>query len=221
MTINPISGTLLSGISPSHDGTTGTGLDFAVRLISSDYGLNSRLMWDQLSGGAASADGINNLIVNAVRATGAANDGEITVSDIYSINYFIRSNSQPGFIALHGDDENGIETGFHQVQNDGSVTRLFGQNAVDTILDGIYHVGFEIINGRFRNEDGNANATVQDVAFWLNSLLAPDLEAGTLASPLVTTTFAGATGTGLDDLVDLISTDAGLQGSISRGDIYN
>ena len=45
---------------------------------------------------------------------------------------------------LHGDDEDGEETGFHLVQNDGAKTRLFGdENAIDTVADGIYHLGFQ------------------------------------------------------------------------------
>ena len=77
---------------------------------------------------------------------------------------------------LHGDDEDDSETGFHLVQNDGATTQLFGdENAVNTVADGIYHLGFAIEDGSLLNEDGNANASLKDVAFWLNELLASDL----------------------------------------------
>ena len=60
-------------------------------------------------------------------------------------------------------------------------------NAINTVADGIYHMGFEIVCDRFLNEDGNRNASLEDVAFWLNELLEEDLNDGSLSSstPLV------------------------------------
>ncbi len=43
------------------------------------------------------------------------------------------------------------------------------------MADGIYHLGFDIVSGRFLNEDGNENASVLSVAHWLNQLLEDDL----------------------------------------------
>ncbi len=54
-----------------------------------------------------------------------------------------------------------METGFHLIQGDGSTTRDYGENLIDTVADGLYHAGFNILWGRFLNEDGNANATVE------------------------------------------------------------
>jgi Ca2+-binding RTX toxin-like protein len=42
------------------------------------------------------------------------------------------------------------------------------ENLADTVADGIYHMGFEIRDGRFLNDDGNLNVSVADVATWLN-----------------------------------------------------
>ncbi len=81
---------------------------------------------------------------------------------------------------LDGDDEGDAETGFHLVQNDGNVTSLFGRNAIDTIADGIFHAAFQIKMGAFLNEDGNGNARVEQVAFWINELLADDFATGEL-----------------------------------------
>ncbi len=68
------------------------------------------------------------------------------------------------------------ETGFHLVQNDGATTRLFGSyNAVNTVADGIYHLGFPVDGNRLLNEDGNRNASLESVAHWLEELLADDL----------------------------------------------
>jgi Ca2+-binding RTX toxin-like protein len=219
MTINPMTPFPAPTLDSLADGTTGTGLDFAVRLVGQDFGLAWRLTGADIAAGAAAADGINQLIVQAIRATGAANDGEITTSDVYALSSHIRSTALPAFTALHGNDENNSETGYHLVQNDGAYTRLFGQNALDGILDSIYHIGFRIIDGRFVNEDGNANATVEDVAFWINSFLAADLTAGTLANDRVAPDFKGTTGTGLDALVDDITGDHGLNSRLSRAEI--
>ncbi|MBL8573417.1 MAG: hypothetical protein JNM13_07040, partial [Hyphomicrobiaceae bacterium] len=170
---------------PRPHGTTGTGLDGAVSLIGSDQGLNDRIPGSALSEGMTAADGMNALIVQAIRATGIATDGTITTSDVYNLNAWIRANHLAQWTALHGDDEGDIETGFHRVQNDGSTTRMFGRDAVDTVLDGLYHMGFEIRDGRFVNEDGDRNACVEDVAFWLTEFLKTDLAAGTLANSRV------------------------------------
>ena len=78
------------------------------------------------------------------------------------------------WIRLHGDDEDGEETGFHLVQNDGAKTGCAANNAVDTVADGIYHLGFEIDGYRFP-ERGTATATsVSDRWRTLNDLLADD-----------------------------------------------
>lgn len=63
-------------------GTTGTGLDRAIDLIANDYGLNMGTSGAAIREGAAAADAMNGLIVNAIRTLSLANDGEITVSDI-------------------------------------------------------------------------------------------------------------------------------------------
>jgi Ca2+-binding RTX toxin-like protein len=205
--------------SPKHFGTTGTGLDGAVTLVSTDLGLNARVAGADLTGGAAAADGVNNLIVQAIRATGVGTDGTITVSDVYAINGWIRANHLAAFTEYHGNDEDGVETGFHLVQNDGSSARLFAEDAVDTILDGLYHIGFVIQDGRFRNEDGDANASVEDVAFWLSHFLSVDLAAGGLGNAAVDPSFHGTTRTGLDKMVEAIVDDVGLHDNLSHAQI--
>ena len=52
-----------------------------------------------------------------------------------------------------GDDENGAETGFHLVQNDGANTKFFGQNLDPTVADRMYHLGFRD-QGRSAAEQG-------------------------------------------------------------------
>ncbi len=200
-------------------GTTGTGLDAIIDLLGSDQGLTSRISGSDLSLGMAAADGMSGLIVSAIRALGLGTDGAITTSDVYAISAHIRANHLVAFTAFHGNDENGSETGYHLVQNDGGQARLFGQNGIDGVIDSVFHIGFAIQNGRFVNEDGDANATVEDVAFWLDSLLRADLASGGLANPARDPQVHGRTGTGLDALVELIVDDAGLNDRLSLAEI--
>lgn len=154
--------------------TTGTGLDRIVDEIMRDRGLARCTDADQIVEGAKAADGLNQLIADAIAATGAMTDGWITIDDLYRMNAWIRADDDryTRFLELHGDDEGDEETGFHLVQGDGGSTRYFGEDLINTVADGMYHVGFEIENGRFLNEDGDENQTLADVSAWLNALYA-------------------------------------------------
>jgi hypothetical protein len=184
---------------------TNTGLDRITNFVMADAGLDCKLPDEEIAAGADAADGLNHLIANALTHTGVAGDNEITVEDVVALNGYIRADKvrQAQWTELHGDDEKGSETGFHLVQNDGASGKMFGQNFVNTVADGIYHLGFEIRNGRLLNEDGDDNATLTDVADWLSYFY---LDQST-------------TGTGLDRIVDVIKTDAGLAKCTKAGDI--
>ncbi|MCA9177576.1 MAG: calcium-binding protein [Planctomycetales bacterium] len=209
-----------SAVNPYAEGTTGTGLDLLVLAITSDPGLNRRISTADITGGATAADAMSNIIVAAIRAAGSANDGEINAADVREINRWIRTNyGEDVWAELHGDDEDGEETGFHLVQNDGATSRLFGNNAVNTIADGIFHLGFAIQGNNLLNEDGDANASVEKVAWWLDELLSADLASGALANLDVEATPTGSTGTGLDTAITMITSDPGLNRKISTGDI--
>ena len=200
-------------------GSTGTGIDQLVSLITEDPGLARRTSTADIYGGAAAADGMNALIVQAIRATGVANNGDISAADLYDVNAWLRANHLSAFTLLHGDDEDGQETGFHRVQNDGATTRLFERNAVNTVADGIYHLAFEIRDGQFLNEDGAANAKLVQVSQWLGQLLVTELAGDTLDNASVDAYVDGTTGTGLDQLVSIITNDAGLNRKIANADI--
>ncbi|MBK7049867.1 MAG: hypothetical protein IPH54_03275 [Rhodoferax sp.] len=201
-------------------GSTRTGLDQIISLITNDPGLLKKVSATDLASGAAAADAMNGLIVQAIRATGIANNGDITAGDVRDLNAWLRANYLTEWTTLHGDDEDGTETGFHLVQNDGAKSQLFGQNAVNTVADGLYHLGFDICNDRLVNEDGNANAKLTRVAEWLSNLLANDLAGDTLDNTAVNPYASGSTGTGLDQLVNLITADEGLNKKISTSDIF-
>ncbi|MBU0498836.1 MAG: family 16 glycosylhydrolase [Gammaproteobacteria bacterium] len=204
---------------PLPQGTTGTGLDKLIELIVNDPNLPTRASEQDIRDGAQAANALNALIVEAIKATGVANDGQLTASDMHDLNAYIQANHQQAWIALHGDDETNEETGYHKVQNDGAVTRLFGDNALDTVADGLYHIGFDITGDRFKNEDGNANARLETTAYWLNQLLAKELQEGSLKNQAIDPEIKGTTGTGLDRLVDLINGDSELERRISNEDI--
>ena len=208
-------------ISPVYTATTGTGLDDLVEIIVGDPGLDCRLPTADIQGGAAAADAMNNLIVDAIRATGLANDGNLNMADVRDLSQWLRTHAEDQWITLHGDDENGIETGFHLVQNDGASSRLFATNAVNNVADGIYHLGFEIERGRFLNEDGNKNISVETMSEWLGNLLEDDLADGSLANATVDPYHIDtSTGTGLDRLVDIITGDTGLNARIATSELY-
>jgi hypothetical protein len=203
------------------EGTTDTGLDQLIAIVMSDRGLNRNVATGEIAAGARAADGMNTIIVAAIRATGIANDGTLDAADIRELNQYVRAHYRAEWVVLHGDDENGEETGFHLVQNDGAVSQRFGDdNAVNTVADGIYHLGFEICGDHLLNEDGNANASLRDVAFWLNELLAADLASGSLANLEVTVMAVGTTGTGLDQIVRMIAEDTGLRRNIPSSEIF-
>jgi Ca2+-binding RTX toxin-like protein len=185
--------------------TTNTGLDRITELIIADQGLAQNISWQEIAGGADAANGLNDLLTTAIATYNLAADGSISESDIVQINNWIRSDSTRynNFVALHGDDDGTTETGFHLVQNDGAQTTYFAKNLVNTVADGIYHIGFEIQNGQFLNEDGAANATVKDVADWVTYFYVDQ----------------STTGTGLDKIVDTIKIDTGLAKWTNAGDI--
>ncbi|MGI9355506.1 MAG: hypothetical protein ACR2PF_10160 [Rhizobiaceae bacterium] len=146
------------------------GLKAIVDGVYSDPGLQTRITNPEIEGGADGARTMNAVILEAVQATGAMADNVVMPDELRSVSDYIRANSDlyARFVDGHGDDEGNIETAFHLVQGDGGTLRFQGREFVDTVADAIYHVGFEYRNGRFRNEDGNANEQVDDVAGWIN-----------------------------------------------------
>ena len=152
--------------------TTGNGLDRITDTIMKDPGLYTNISASDILGGAQASNGLNALLTEGLLAVGASTDGWITTSDLATLNAWVRSdaNRLAQFSALHGDDSATNETGFHKVQSDGATTQIFNRNFINTVADGIYHFGFAISGDRFLNEDGNANATLSDVAAWLNNL---------------------------------------------------
>jgi len=202
---------------PSDLPQTGTGLDQLVDWIITDPGLIDRTNAADIEAGARAGHAMNAILVEAIRATGVANDGQINGADVHAMSAWIQANRKAEWTRAHGDDEKNSETGFHKVQGNGAEANELGHNAVNTIADGIYHIGFAAKGTRLADEDGKTAARVEDVAYWLDALLADDF--AKLSNNAVQTGIEATTGTGLDQLVDLISDDPGLARRLSQADI--
>ena len=153
------------------EGTTGTGLDTIISEILDNPGLNRSISNEDIQGGARAADKLNRLILDAIAEGNLFGDGLIDIEDVKAINAYIRDPAHSAryekFLDGHGNDEGGEEWGYHLVQNDGGNGYLETRNLINTVIDGVYHIGFEIIDGRVVNEDGNANASLEELSHWL------------------------------------------------------
>ena len=200
-------------------GTTNTKLDMIVQTIFNDKGLLRKISTGDMRVGAESANGMNHLIVEAIINEGLGNDGSLSPADIRTLNSYLVENHKDEWARLHGDDENDEETGYHKVQNDGAYTRMFADNVMNSVADGIYHLGFETDNrDRLLNEDGNNNQRFEKVAWWLDTSLKTDLAAGLFNNPDYKE-ISGTTGTSLDKIVPYIYQNEGLLLKVSMEDI--
>lgn len=196
-----------------------SGLDKIITIIQEDRRLNRRVDTADIAEAIASAQRMNEILLEAIIQTGVANDKKISTADTRELNDYIFQHYNAKWIELHGNDEENEETGFHKVVNDGARTKLFGKNAINKIFDSIYHLGFDShLKNRLLNEDGNKNASYRKVAVWLDTLLKEELESGVLANPEIKEVI-GETETGLDRVVEIIYNDVGLNRRISTGDM--
>ncbi len=200
-------------------GDTGTHLDIIADTILNDRGLLSHVPTRDLREGVRTANEMNKLIIEGIKAEGLANDGTISTADARTLNNYLVANHLEEWAELHGDDEDDAETGYHRVQSDGATTRMYGENVMNTIADGIYHLGYESDRkDHLVNEDGNKNQTYEDVAWWLDISLKEDIKAGKLSNSNYKEV-VGETGTALDQIIPYIYQDEGLLRKVSMEDI--
>ena len=200
-------------------GTTDTSFDEMLDLILADKGLERRVSTGDLREGIRVSDEMNHLIIEAIINEGLGNDKKLTTADIRQINHYLVKNHKEIWIELHGDDENDTETGFHLIQNDGATSRMYADNVVNSIADGIYHLGFPTNRkNRLENEDGNANKSFEKVAWWLDTILRTDLEEGKFVNDSYEEV-EGTTGTTFDLIIPAIYNDEGLLLRVSMEDI--
>jgi len=200
-------------------GTTNTKLDMIVNVILTDRGLLRKVPTSDLRAGATAANSMNHLLIEAIKAEGLGNDKKLTTADIRTVNNYLVTNYAAEWAVLHGDDEDGEETGYHRIQNDGATTRMYADNVMNNIADGIYHLGFETNKkDRLVNEDGNANQRFEKVAWWLNSSLQKDLQEGKFVNSEYHEV-EGNTGTSFDKIIPYIYNNEGLIYKVSMDDI--
>lgn len=201
------------------EGTTKTALDKIINVILTDKGLERKVSTGDLREGAKSADKMNHLIIEAIIEEGLGNDAKLTTADIRQINKYLVAKHKEEWAKLHGDDEEGLESGYHLVQNDGAYTRMFADNVINSVADGIYHLGFETsLKNRLVNEDGNANKSFEKVAWWLDTILKSELNSGKLNNPNYQEVVA-TTKTSLDKIVEYIYNEEGLLLKVSMDSI--
>jgi len=197
------------------------GLHRIVTIIKNDKGLNRKrnpsVSQEDITDAIESVERMNEILIEAIIETGTGNDKKISIADVRFINDYIFLNYQEEWKELHGDDNK--KHGFHKVVNSEVRTKLFGKNAINSIANGIYHLGFEShLKNRLLNEEGNKNSSYKQVAKWLDRLLKTDLEAGRLINQSIQEV-VGKSNTGLDKIIEIIYNDRGLNKQISTGDM--
>lgn len=145
-------------------------LDRLQTALALDPGLVANVSPAERAAGLAAASALNAQLLRIIAGLNLNADGIIRPEELLAITAAIQGNpaEYAEFLEQHGDDEGNVETAFHLLQNDGGTLMFRGRKFVDTVADAIYHYGFDIIDGRYVNEDGNANETTRDVAGWLN-----------------------------------------------------
>lgn len=156
---------------------TNTGFDEMMDIIEKDPGLLKKVPGIDIQEAKYSLNEMNGVILKSIRDLAMTNDGEITALEMKLLNKYVYDNYGEYWNKYHGDDETIEETGFHLVQNDGSQTIVLRRNAINTIIDGILHLGYAPkFEDRFQNEDGNRNQKYSDVADWVEYFLANDMK---------------------------------------------
>ncbi len=151
-------------------------LNNMANLALSDPGLNVSVS-DRVAARSA-MEGMNNILREAAEATGATIDGRITREETLAMSNWIRNNRYEEWNRYHGDDGDGIETGFHRIQNDGGTLQFNGTDFVDGVVDSIYHLGYENDGKNFLNEDGDKNVSIDDMTDYLNQAFFGDFRNG-------------------------------------------
>ena len=202
----------------SDEGENVLGLNKIVEIIKNDKRLNSHVDTSDILTAIEAAQKMNAMIIKAILHTGVGNDKKISTADIREINTYISTHYQDEWANLHGDEED-EGSGFHLVVHSGAKTRLFGHNAVNRVFHNIYHLGFETdFRNQLTDEYEEKAASFKQVAHWLNDLLKADLEAGRLYNHDIHE-IIGSTHTRLDEVIEIIYHDKGLQKHISTGDM--
>ncbi len=187
---------VLNLVPPQAASTAGTAYDRIVESSAVDRGLRANIPQEEWDAGLAAANALNAMIAQGIAATRIGADKRITAAEVATLNAWFRATPRPlrpvpgparGRRGWRGDR---LSPGAERRRAGGDVRR----NLANNIADSLYHIGFQIVDGRFQNEDGDANASVEEMGAWLTYFIADP----------------STTGTGLDDIVDALIVDRGL-----------
>ena len=153
-----------------------------IQWIYTDPELQQNVTNDAKAEAAQSANQMSTLILRAIRNTGIANDRYISDDEVRMLNDYMYQHHHQAMVRYHGDDEHGIETGFHRVVNNGatSIWRIpvkRGYKKVNRAADGLFHLGLHktVNHKKILNEDGNKNVRWRLISKTLYFLLKEDL----------------------------------------------
>jgi hypothetical protein len=157
-------------------GESGTGLDRVVEIIYSDEGLQRHISTGDMRIGATSANTLNRMLLEAIEETNAGASGAFTTDNMHAINNYLVSYYTEAWATAHGSDKENSETGYHKVKNDGAIYQIFDKNAINSVFEGIYQLGFVTPDSdRTVNEEDTLNNSFEVIALWLTQLLGDEL----------------------------------------------
>ena len=90
-----------------------------VDVVKNDTGLSACTNAGDINEGAAAANEMNKILIEAIESQGLASDNLISVEDIIAINQYIRDNHYDRWVELHGDDH--VWTDRPGIENEGSL----------------------------------------------------------------------------------------------------
>lgn len=218
---------------------TGTGLDQIVDIVLGDADLAAQTDPAEILEGAEAAEQLNEILVEAIVATGAADRGSLTPAGIKDIRAYIIENHGDEWLDLYGYETRKKvgkrrrakwvvleETGIHLIQDDGATTELFGVNALRGVAYPIYSIYLPGDNNldRFKRHAhlrgywNKRNKAYAKAAEMLNQVLSEEdfaqLHSG--EEPEVV-----ETGTGYDEFLDIILYDTNLNNGTVTNSMIN
>jgi len=155
----------------AQDTTSDQRLEPIITIIESDENLNKKVSSSDIADAIECARSMNKIILEAIDTIGII-DNQITTDNIKAINSYIDENYRDDWRLLHGSTIDEQKSGFHKVVKSGARTKLFGENAINKVFHGIYHLGFKSeYRNRLVDENGKKSITIEHSATWLTNIL--------------------------------------------------
>jgi len=186
-----------------------SGLDQILDIIDYDRVVHAKFSDEQISLAKDSAKEMNNLLREAIKVNGLANDGKITASDAKEINRYLLAN--------YADKWDELRKAYYVIQNKTEV-RAMNHHAILTIWGKVYNLGYPATsNDKYTtNVKGNRSYAFTTVAYFLNAIAKNDM--ADLNNPDYKEV-EGTTGTHLDIIANVILNDRGLLKNVPTSDL--